>query len=573
MEKGVLDEEREKIRELHQRQQDSLKSLQALENRFCHIAINDEETLRGSSVASRVPTLELMTSAPVMELPPLEKPSKPQKDFITIDLSTADDSDTSDSDATMSGDDNEEQISTEELAKAADHVKKLLKRITMLQKAFETNKKKHRKRHVHKMYQRFCRKFESGIKLPSAADFGKVAPFIDFHMNDNSGSLENFDCDNLLQVPGESTHFPLDDFYFNQGQRSVPQQTTDLDAISSTQSSQHPPLVSYESAKPIPLSTAYTLDYPPMPAVDAAPGSSFDPSAQRPERSLDQGRSLLARGSPDLLVQTRAQTQMQSQVTPQPQAQTQYSPLQSPQVTPHDARFQIPEIGQTLPSPAIRSLRSTRLRPVSTPSSDMPPPSELMIPPPDRPLSPGFNRWLEKVSTPSNAMPPLSEPMIPETSRSLSPSHPDLRPERRPPIRNTALQNHQDNLMFLDCRKRKAIPVSEQDQNGNSQSITDTSTTESVPSQPEGSARQDTHALLCVVGRYAGSGKVHKAKMGKRRKRALTAEQKNNAVTMRLVEACHNCQSLDLKVKYITSISRVVLIDRSAIMTIRVATA
>ncbi|KAI4931388.1 hypothetical protein J4E85_003980 [Alternaria conjuncta] len=201
MEKGVLDEEREKIRELHQRQQDSLKSLQALENRFCHIAINDEETLRGSSVASRVPTLELMANAPVMELPPLEKVPKLQPNTITIELSTTNDSDTSDSDATMSGDDNEEQISTEELAKAADHVKKLLKRITMLQKSFDVDKKKHRKRHVHKMYQRFCRKFESGIKLPSAADFGKVAPFIDFDMNDNSGSLENFDFDSFLHVP------------------------------------------------------------------------------------------------------------------------------------------------------------------------------------------------------------------------------------------------------------------------------------------------------------------------------------------------------------------------------------
>ncbi|KAI4932125.1 uncharacterized protein J4E92_004024 [Alternaria infectoria] len=198
---GVLDEEREKIRELHQRQQDSLKSLQALENRFCHIAINDEETLRGSSVASRVPTLELMANAPVMELPPLEKVPKLQPNTITIELSTTNDSDTSDSDATMSGDDNEERISTEELAKAADHVKKLLKRITMLQKSFDVDKKKHRKRHVHKMYQRFCRKFESGIKLPSAADFGKVAPFIDFDMNDNSGSLENFDFDSFLHVP------------------------------------------------------------------------------------------------------------------------------------------------------------------------------------------------------------------------------------------------------------------------------------------------------------------------------------------------------------------------------------
>ncbi|KAI4633926.1 uncharacterized protein J4E87_001093 [Alternaria ethzedia] len=304
MGKGVLDEEREKIRELHQRQQDSLKILQALENRFCHIAIDDEETLRGSSVASRVPTLELMANAPVMELPPLDKISKPQPNTITIDLSTADDSDTSDSDATMSGDDNEEQISTEELAKAADHVKKLLKRITMLQKNFDVDKKKHRKRHVQKMYQRFCRKFESGIRLPSATDFGKVSPFIDFDMNDNSGSLENFDFDSFLHVPDESTQLPLDDFYFSQGQRSVPQQTTNLDAIPSTQSSQHPPLmsqhpplvsqhpplVSHRSIETIPSFDAQTPYYPPVPSGSAASDFPLDLSGQQQRPSLGQGQ-------------------------------------------------------------------------------------------------------------------------------------------------------------------------------------------------------------------------------------------------------------------------------------------
>jgi hypothetical protein len=60
METSVMQEEREKIRELHQRQQDSLKSLQALENRFCKVGLDDEETLQGSSATSRVPTLEFI---------------------------------------------------------------------------------------------------------------------------------------------------------------------------------------------------------------------------------------------------------------------------------------------------------------------------------------------------------------------------------------------------------------------------------------------------------------------------------------------------------------------------------
>ncbi|KAI4659221.1 uncharacterized protein J4E78_005647 [Alternaria triticimaculans] len=304
MEKGVLDEEREKIRELHQRQQDSLKSLQALENRFCHIAINDEETLRGSSVASCVPTLELMANAPVMELPPLEKVPKLQPNTITIELSTPNDSDTSDSDATVSGDDNQEQISTEELAKAADHVKKLLKRITMLQKSFDVDKKKHRKRHVYKIYQRFCRKFESGIKLPSAVDFGKVAPFIDFNMDDNGGQLESFDFDSFLHVDDENTQFPLDGFYFSQGQRAVSQQTTNLDAIPSTQSSQYPPLVSHESVETVPSFDAQTPHYPPVPSGSAASDFPLDLSGQQQRPSLGQGHSALAQQTPEALSQT-----------------------------------------------------------------------------------------------------------------------------------------------------------------------------------------------------------------------------------------------------------------------------
>lgn len=550
MEKSVLEEERDKIRELHQRQQDSLKSLQALENRFCHVALDDEETLRGSSIASRVPTLELMANAPVMELPPLEKPSKPQKDTITIDLSTASDSDTSDSDATMSGDDNEEHISTEELAKAADHVKKLLKRITTLQKSFDVDKKKHRKRHVHKMFQRFCRKFESGIKLPSAGDPPKFAPFIDFGLNDSGGALECFDFDSFLHVPGESTPFPLLDLDFSGGEHSEPQQTTNLDAIPSMQSPQHPPLVSHESVEPIPLSTAYTLADPPIPAVDAALGSSSDPSAQQLERSLDQGRSLLARASPDLLVQIRAQMQMQNQVTPQPQAETQHSPLQSPQVTPHDARFQISGIGQILPSPATRKLRRSMLPPISTPSSGIPPLSEPMIPPQDRSLSPGFNR------SPHYPHPQLD---------------PDLALLPQPPIGSTALQDYQYQLMMLEQQRKKRLLVSRQQQDEDSHpmmgsipvssgwnipSLSSSSSNSSIPVGSSHSRKKASHEpnASAVTHSWSNVEDADKAKAQNRmllrgRKRALTAEQRSNAARMRIIASCSNCQRLKLKVK------------------------
>jgi len=524
MEKGVLNEEREKIRELHQRQQDSLKSLQALENRFCHIAINDEETLRGSSAAFRVPTLELMANAQVVKLPPLEKVPKPQPNAITIELSTPNDSDTSDSDATMSGDDNEEQISTEELAKAADHVKKLLKRITMLQKNFDVDKKKHRKRHVHKMYQRFCRKFESGIKLPSAADFGKVAPFIDFDMNDNSGSLENFDFDSFLHVPGESTRFPLDDFYFSQGQRAVPQQTPNLDAISSTQSSQYPPLVSYESVEPIPFSTAYTIDYPPMPAADAAPGTPSDPSAQRPERSLNQEQSALPQPSPESLAQIWARRQRQAQTTAQQQAQAQSQA----------AMQRMTGMAHSLPSPAMPMLTRPMLPPTST--SGLTPPSYMKI-----------------------VMPETSQSSQSGVGSSLHTQSPMLTADStllpQPPSPNTALRDYQYQLMFLDCRKRRSNPPHEQEQDGDSQLTTNRRQLGTSLSQSRKKARSDPDASPFTHGQpntlNAGKTEAGNGKPLRGRKKALTAEQRRNAAAMRLIGACQNCQSLNLKVPYV----------------------
>ncbi|CAN9433139.1 unnamed protein product [Alternaria alternata] len=218
IEKSVIEEERDKIRELHQRQQDSIKSLQALESRFCGVAIDDEETLQRSSKAFRVPTLELMTNAQTMKLPPLEKDIESRTNTVTIDISATDDSDTSDSDATMT-DEDDEHISIEELSKAAKHVRKLLRRIIVLQKSLENDQKPHQKRRVRKIYQRFCRKFESGINVTQATGpsrHGSPATrssnqYIDaLDLGDmGGGALENFDFDSFLHVGSESTPFPV----------------------------------------------------------------------------------------------------------------------------------------------------------------------------------------------------------------------------------------------------------------------------------------------------------------------------------------------------------------------------
>ncbi|KAH6840251.1 hypothetical protein B0T12DRAFT_45300 [Alternaria alternata] len=218
MEKSVMEEERDKIRELHQRQQDSIKSLQALESRFCGVAIDNEETLQGSSSASRVPTLELMTNAQTMKLPPLEKHIESPTNTVTIDISATDDSDTSDSDATMTGED-DEHISREELSKAAKHVTKLLRRIIVLQKSLENDQKPHQRRRVRKIYQRFCRKFESGINVTQAmgpSRYGSPATRSSNQYNHaldlgdmGGGALENFDFDSFLHVGSESPPFPV----------------------------------------------------------------------------------------------------------------------------------------------------------------------------------------------------------------------------------------------------------------------------------------------------------------------------------------------------------------------------
>jgi hypothetical protein len=163
-----MQEEREKIRELHQRQQDSLLSLQALESRFCKVALDDEETLQGSSISSRVPTMELMLGTQIATLPSLEKDQRPTTNAVSLNIPADDTSDTSESDATAT-DDEGEHLSIEELAKCAKHVERLLKRITRLQQSFENGQQtqQHRKRRVHKMYQRFRNKFESDSQVVS----------------------------------------------------------------------------------------------------------------------------------------------------------------------------------------------------------------------------------------------------------------------------------------------------------------------------------------------------------------------------------------------------------------------
>ncbi|KAF2681412.1 hypothetical protein K458DRAFT_420584 [Lentithecium fluviatile CBS 122367] len=161
MEKKSLEKERERIRELHQRQQESLKALQALENKLSNISLSDDETLYGSTAPSRVPTIDLMVNASNSG-PRSISQEQNLTNHNPAAMSTIDDSETSESEGTITEDDGEE-LSIQELAQCAGHVQKLLKRITVLQHSFEhtTPSRTYPKRRVHKLYRRFCKKFES----------------------------------------------------------------------------------------------------------------------------------------------------------------------------------------------------------------------------------------------------------------------------------------------------------------------------------------------------------------------------------------------------------------------------
>jgi hypothetical protein len=81
-------------------------------------------------------------------------------ELITVAGTLLDSSETSESEATMT-DSDDEHVSLEQLANAAKHVEKLLRRITVLQKRCES--KAHGKRRIHRMYERFRGRWEASV--------------------------------------------------------------------------------------------------------------------------------------------------------------------------------------------------------------------------------------------------------------------------------------------------------------------------------------------------------------------------------------------------------------------------
>ncbi|PSN60006.1 hypothetical protein BS50DRAFT_217244 [Corynespora cassiicola Philippines] len=160
LEKSDLHEVREKIRELHQRQQESLKSLQALETKLSKLNFDDDDSVQGSSPSTRVPTIDFLTSP---SLPSYSIQAKMDANFKSTPSAErdppTDDSDSSDSDEIMS--DDEEHMALDEISKCARHVQKLLNQINVLQRS--PSDRQDSRRRIRKLYRRFCRRFESDL--------------------------------------------------------------------------------------------------------------------------------------------------------------------------------------------------------------------------------------------------------------------------------------------------------------------------------------------------------------------------------------------------------------------------
>ncbi|KAJ4290275.1 hypothetical protein N0V90_010490 [Kalmusia sp. IMI 367209] len=183
IETSALAQEREKIRELHQRQQDSLKALQALESKLDNVSLSDDETLSGSTPPSRVPTIDFLVNSSTFGDPIERRTSGVDTSTIEAPSALAHDSETSGSEDTMT-DDGGEHLTVDELAQCTSHVQKLLKRITVLQQSFEAGDPQSGRRfprnRVHKLYRRFCRKFESEMMVAQNTPIHVAAPLPDF---------------------------------------------------------------------------------------------------------------------------------------------------------------------------------------------------------------------------------------------------------------------------------------------------------------------------------------------------------------------------------------------------------
>ncbi|KAF2265007.1 hypothetical protein CC78DRAFT_543564 [Lojkania enalia] len=167
LERSTLEKERENIRRLHQLQQDSFKSLKALENKLGNVSLDDGETLHGSSPASRVPTIDFMTRQPSKDEEITSAKDVAGKNSSQTQSTAAEDLTPSDDDDSTVTDEEGDLVTMTELANCAKHVQRLLTSISMLQQTFNAAQpsRRHRKTKLRKLYRGFCQEFESELLL------------------------------------------------------------------------------------------------------------------------------------------------------------------------------------------------------------------------------------------------------------------------------------------------------------------------------------------------------------------------------------------------------------------------
>ncbi|XPS91691.1 hypothetical protein M3J09_001102 [Ascochyta lentis] len=179
VEKASLEEQRKHIREVHKQQQDSLRILKALEKRVCNIQLDDGMVPQGFDPSARMSVIEMRPIQPMAMVVTGSKDNY-QVEVNNTAMSTfaANASDTSESDL-VSTDEEGEQLTAEELAKCASNVQKLLQQITRLQSNVDNGNRRGilRKRRIHKLYRRFCHRFETDVVDRSAENLSQPARF------------------------------------------------------------------------------------------------------------------------------------------------------------------------------------------------------------------------------------------------------------------------------------------------------------------------------------------------------------------------------------------------------------
>ncbi|CAI6341102.1 unnamed protein product [Periconia digitata] len=184
------EEERNKVRELHLRQQNSLEALKAFESKLNNNYPSDGEAFQTSSIPSRVPTIDFIVNTQGPSRTPPAAGSMFRRATATTVDHFSQHSLASDSDDTVTDDDEdddeegERSFTQDELAQCAAHVQELLKGIGSLQNTYNVQtggKARYCPRfRVHKLYKRFRRRFESEMSDQKSNTATSAVPFPGF---------------------------------------------------------------------------------------------------------------------------------------------------------------------------------------------------------------------------------------------------------------------------------------------------------------------------------------------------------------------------------------------------------